>query len=269
MPHSKLPFAPLASLLASALVVAFASTGCTVKSTNATGSDGGASPSDGVPTVAAGADAGSPPPSTCSDILVCSGNCKAGDDACTQACLDAGSDESRSRVGDLVVCYTQSGCESQEGDQCIVDNCAPQVEACMSQAASESGGTPSSQAPVVTGALPGELVGTWASIGLSSGSEFQFEADGKTMVLYSHELNYGCVSKITAASSGVSVTSGNQLLFHRETGTQTTKPCGSSETKATALAPADFTYSYALGTDGGEPALFLTLDGSTTTLRKK
>ena len=93
---------------------------------------------------------------------------------------------------------------------------------------------------------------------MTSGTSYEFSADGTTIQAFSSETNYGCDLKIQLSSSGVTTVSGDSLIYHRLEGTQGSKTCGTITTKA--VGPADIAYRYALGSyDDGRAKLSLSL----------
>lgn len=233
-----------ASIAVGVIVVGCSSTATTT--TNGASPDGGASPSG---TSDAGSTSGG---LSCLDVLKCAGACPdTNADACVQGCLDQTSKSSQPITSALVKCIDDNKCADAT---CIQTKCETELSNCLSDV-KEVEGKPTS-GPPPSGSVPADLVGVWAQVGLSTGSSYQFEADGTTIQAFSSETNYGCESKIEVSSNGITTVSGDSLVYHREKGTQGIKTCGTP--KATTLGPADIAYRYVLGKDpDGAPKLSL------------
>ncbi len=190
---------------------------------------------------------------TCLGVLQCAGGCPDADaDACVQGCVDQTKASSEPVTEALKECLTTNQCADAE---CIKTKCQTQLAACLADDASSVAGEPSS-GPTPTGAVPAELVGIWGQVGTTSGTSYTFEADGSTIQVFKSKTSYYCESGIDLTSSGVTVVSGDLLVYHRVEGTQVTTSCGTTSGKT--IGPADLTYRYALGADDdGKPKLSL------------
>lgn len=216
----------------------------------------GANPDGGAPgTSPSGTLDGGTTPSrlSCLGVLKCAADCPdEGVDACVQTCVDQTSESSQPVTTAFIQCLGDNQCADTT---CVQEKCENELSACVADDATEVQGTPSSE-PAPTGSVPAELVGLWSQVGLTSGMSYEFEADGATTQAFKSETNYGCESELDFASTGITTVSGDSLVYHRVQGTQVTKTCGT--TKSKAVEPADIAYRYALGTfDDGEPKLSL------------
>lgn len=217
---------------------------------NGADADGGPDPA---PSTTDDAGAASAAALTCLGVLQCAGACPDEDsDACVQSCLERTGESSVSVTTDFVQCLSDNSCADAD---CVRDKCKSELDACVADDATSVQGEPSTK-PAPTGAVPTELVGLWSQVGPSGGSSYEFEADGATTQVFKSLTSYYCDTELDLMTSGVTVVSGDTLVYHRTEGTQVTKSCGSTTSKA--VAPADLTYRYVLGTnEDGEPKLSL------------
>jgi hypothetical protein len=229
--------------------------GCTVAPSSAN-SDGGTT-GDGGASDASAASSGS----TCGEILECATKCPDPDegDVCANACVAQGNAQGKALVEALVACANQSGCKDSA---CFRSKCEAPVSACLAQSSAAAQGEPGPASPSTTGSFPADLAGIWSQVGLTNGSSFEFEADGRTTQIYINESNYLCHSKITVAASGTTSVSGSTLAFYRKEGTQTTITCD-GPAKASAMSPATLTYAMERGKLDGKDSLTLTMAGTT------
>lgn len=205
--------------------------------------------------------------STCPEIVGCVVECDEADDACQQACYDAGSRSGQALVDELVACLDAARCGDDES--CTREKCGSSIEACVADAATREQGTPTED-PAPTGSIPPELVGSWETIGVSSGLHFEFAADASTIHLAIFKVGMAsCSSEISVASDGVSTVSGATLSYHRATGTQKSKSCGGDETSK-ELEPMVLSYTYELAKDdAGRRLLLLTTDATSYSLTEQ
>lgn len=224
----------------------------------AAGSSLGGAPDEGG---ASGASfAGSPNDGTtperlsCLGVLQCAGACPDDDvDACVEACLNQTSESSQPVTAAFIQCIADNECADAT---CIQAKCESELTGCVSDGARAAAEGEPSSGPTPTGAVPAELVGLWSTVGLSSGTSYEFSSDGTTIQAFSIESNYGCDLKTQLSSSGVTTVSGDSLIYHRTQGTLVLKTCSTVQTKPTE--PADIAYRYALGEyDDGKPKLSL------------
>jgi len=220
--------------------------------------DGGAAGFAGAPD-----DGTIPSRLSCLGVLQCAGACPDENvDTCVEGCLNQTSESSQPVTEALVQCIADNQCADAA---CIQGKCKTELSDCVADDASVAaqGQPPSGQTP--TGSVPSELVGLWSQVGLSSGTSYEFSADGTTIQAYSNETNYGCDLKTQITSSGVTTVTGDSLVYHRLEGTVVLKTCGTVQTKPSA--PADITYRYALGAfDDGRAKLSLYLVNEDGTL---
>jgi len=150
---------------------------------------------------------------------------------------------------------------------CVNAKCGDQLNACLSdvpvEGSSTSGAPPTGGPP--SGSVPSALAGTWSSVGTSTGTVWTFEADGATTTAFELDTSIGsCSYKTSVTSSGVTTATADTFIYHRSSGTQVLKKCGSSS--SSAIGAADRTYRYTLGTyeDGAAKLTihFVNQDGS-------
>lgn len=234
--------------------------------------DGGASGSsfagardDGGASGFAGAtdDGTVPPLLSCLGVLQCAGACPdESADACVEACLEQTSKSSQPVTVALVQCIADNQCADAS---CIQGKCESQLSECVADDASAAaqGEPPSGQTP--SGSVPSALVGLWSQVGLTSGTSYEFSADGTTIQVYSNETNYGCDLKTQLSSSGVTTVTGDSLIYHRVEGSIVMTTCGTIKSKP--MDPADIAYRYSLGSyDDGRAKLSLYLVNEDGTL---
>lgn len=250
-------FLPAAFASSCAVVLA---AGCTSGSSQANGAG-----SDGPTTDSATSGDGSAPGATselsCLGVVQCVGNCP--DDAnastCADGCLAQTRPSSQTLTNGFATCIETNECADAD---CIRTKCANELDACVADDAKDQEGTPPT---AVSGSLPTDLVGIWASIGTSIGTSYEFSADGTTIQTFSTDNSLaGCKSGIEVSSNGVTTGTADTIVYHRKNGNQVITTCGNR--KGSALEPRDLTYRYALGTsESGFPELTLNLvneDGS-------
>lgn len=210
----------------------------TSNGTNPDGGSPGTSSPDGTSTL------------SCVGVLQCAGDCPDNEaDACVQGCVDRARASSHDVTAALRQCISDNACA--DGD-CTNANCKNELDACLADVSEQ--GTPSTGS-TTTGSVPSGLVGTWSSVGTSTGTVWTFEADGKTTTAFEIDTSMGsCTYKTSVTSSGVTTATANTFVYHRSSGTQVLKKCGS--TSSSALGAVDLTYRYELGAyDDGEPKL--------------
>lgn len=195
---------------------------------------------------------------SCTGVLQCAEPCP-GVDACAKACVDRARPSSSERANALLQCLTDNACKDPT---CTDSKCGGELDACLADVSEQ--GTPST-GPAPTGAVPANLVGTWSSVGTSSGTVWTFEADGKTVTAFELDTSLGsCTYKTSVTTSGVTAATASTFTYHRETGTQVLKKCGS--TSSSALPAVDANYRYEIGKyDDGTPKLtihFVSDDGT-------
>lgn len=154
-------------------------------------------------------------------------------------------------------CLSDNACADAD---CITSKCKTELDACLADVPGQGTSTtdpPTGATP--TGSVPSTLVGTWSSVGLSSGTVWTFEADGTTTTAFDLETGMGsCTYKTALTTSGVTTATADTYVYHRTSGTQVLKNCTS--TKTSAMSPADLTYHYTLGTyDDGTPKLTISI----------
>lgn len=197
---------------------------------------------------------------TCVGVIQCAGKCADNDSACAQSCIDSAKGNSHDLASALYACILANACQDSD---CTNTKCSSAVDACLAdvdQPSSAPAGT-----PPTTGSVPAGLVGTWSSAGSSSFTVWTFEANGETNVSLKLDSSLGtCSYETLLSSTGVTTATSDTYVYHRLTGTQTLKKCGSSSDST--LGAADATYHYQLTTDNGTPTLSLAVvngDGTT------
>lgn len=188
---------------------------------------------------------------SCFEVLQCVSDCPESDaDACSDACIARARTRSQGATEALRACLVDHACADAA---CINSKCQGELDACVADAP-DPGEPPTSTPP--TGSVPPNLVGTWSSVGTSTGTSFTFEADGSTVNVLQVNTSLGsCTYKTSVASSGVTTATADTLVYHRKSGTQTLDKCGT--TSGSSLAAADLTYRYAITSDQGTPTLTL------------
>ena len=187
---------------------------------------------------------------SCAGFLQCSGACPdTGAEACVQACGDRASTKSQPVTTAFIQCISNNACADAA---CINAKCENELNACLADVSAQ--GTPATD-PAPTGSVPSGLVGTWSSVGTSTGTVWTFEADGKTSTAFEIDTSLGtCTYKTSVTSSGVTTATADSFVYHRSSGTQVLQKCGS--TSSSAIGAVDATYRYELGTyDDGRPKL--------------
>ncbi len=95
---------------------------------------------------------------TCSGIIDCLGACAETDTACSDACVDAGSESGVEAAYGVAVCITESTCED---DDCLIAECEAELQACAddSWTPPPTGNEPPPEPP--PGVVDEGLLGTW------------------------------------------------------------------------------------------------------------
>jgi hypothetical protein len=187
---------------------------------------------------------------SCMGVLQCAGACPdANVDACVQACADRTSPKSQPVSTAFIQCLSKNACADAD---CVNAKCESELDACLADVSEQ--GTPVKD-PAPAGAVPAALVGTWSSVGTSSGTVWTFEADGKTTTAFEIDTSMGtCTYKTSVTSSGVTTAGADSYVYHRSSGTQVFKKCGS--TSSSVMGAVDLTYRYELGVyDDGQAKL--------------
>lgn len=252
----------MTAAVATILCAAFTATACTSGASNNATSDGGA-PSNASSASPDGSGASSA--LTCVGVLKCAAVCPDADvDACVQDCVGRTAGSSHDVTEGLLLCMNDNACGDAD---CVNAKCADELNACLSDVPAE--GSPTTEPPPTgetpSGSVPSNLVGTWSSVGTSTGSVWTFDADGATVTAFEIDTSIGsCTYKTSVTSSGVTAATKDTFVYHRSSGTQVLKKCGSSS--SSALGAADLTYQYTLGTyDDGDAKLtihFVSEDGT-------
>ncbi len=196
-----------------------------------------ATPSNGTPDGGTSASG-----TTCVGVLQCAGNCADTDEACIQGCIDHASPSSRPIATALRQCIGNNACTDAD---CLNAKCKTELDSCLGDQPEQQGTPPTGTTP--TGSVPASLVGTWSSVGLTTGVSWTFEADGQTTTAYSNETSIAsCTYRTEVASSGVTTAGPDTYVYHRTSGTQTFKQC--TNVKSSPMGVADLKYRYVLST---------------------
>lgn len=208
-----------------------------------------------------GGDAGT----TCPEIVDCFDACTT--DACAQDCIDAGSAEAQSLIGDVLDCVAQFGCQDSA---CVEAHCLDQVNACYADSGTGGtggGGSTGGGGGSTGDPLPASIVGTWGSAEGNAMIVYTFTADGRVSYSAGLYTGYGtCDSKSVWTYDGVVQLSGDTITLQPISGTYSSYGCSGELISSDPYTDVERD-RFATGADAEGPVLQLTdLDtGNVTT----